>query len=69
MLTSLTPSKLVSSTTDLAAHLLTIMQVQRPQPAGTPALPIGDPPSWAYLTLQERTIPRVRQLTVSTAIC
>lgn len=53
VLASLTPSELVSSTADLAAHLLPMMQVQRPRPAGTPTLPMGDTPSRAYLITGE----------------
>ena len=43
VLASLTPSELMSSIADLAAHLLHMMQFQNPRPASTPTVAVDDP--------------------------
>ena len=49
VLASLIPSELMSSIADLAVHLLHMVQLQNPRPASTPAVPVDDPLSQAYI--------------------
>ncbi len=49
VLTSLTPSELMSSTADLAAHLLHMVQLQNPWPASTPTVSVDDPSLREYI--------------------
>lgn len=49
VLASLTPSELMSSTAELAAHILHMVQLQNSRPASTPTVPVGDPPRRAYV--------------------
>ena len=49
VLASLTPSELMSSIADLAAHLLHMVQLQSPRPPSTAAVPVDDPPPRAHI--------------------
>jgi len=49
VLASLTPSDLMSSVADLAAHLLHMVQSHNPRPASTAAVPVNVPSPRAYL--------------------
>ncbi len=49
VLARLAPSELMSSTAELAAHLLHMVQLQNPRPASTPTVAVGDPPRRAYV--------------------
>ena len=48
VLASLTPSELMSSTAELAAYLLHMLQLQNPRQTSTPTVPVSDPSSKAY---------------------
>ena len=49
VLASLTPSDLMNSITDLAAHLLHMVQFQIPRPASKSTVEADDPPVRAYI--------------------
>lgn len=53
VLASLTPSELTSSIADLAARLLHVVQLQKPQPASTPTVPVDDPALRGYIRRED----------------
>ncbi|KAL9606105.1 MAG: hypothetical protein Q9179_000731 [Wetmoreana sp. 5 TL-2023] len=53
VLARLTPSELISSTAELAAHLLHVVQQQNPRSSSIPTVPVGDSPRRAYINTDD----------------
>ena len=54
VLANLTPSELMSSIADLAAHLLHMVQFQNPRPSSTPTVAVDDPPPRACIITDDK---------------